>query len=93
MGKALRHDAALCLLLQAVVADGRGSGQAASRSPGSSTCFMVSVCLPQTPARQSACSSMRTDKALASRSLTLAGRHLVGDAEQVLNVMADLRGR
>ena len=52
----------------------------------------LSACCAQTPAKQSACSSSRTESWFASTSLDALPQlvHLVGYAEQVLHVVADL---
>ena len=55
--------------------------------------FRCSVECAHTPARQSACSSMRTDRALPALGFRrCACRHLGFHAEDLLHVMADLMG-
>ena len=65
-----------------------------SKSPGSIRFRSRLAWWPQTPAKQSACSSIRTDKAFPSRSrgLALEARHLLCNAHQILHVMAHLMG-
>ena len=87
-----RNDLAARHPLQPVVADGGGRVQALPRRrPASSSRALPGRSVPTTPAKQSACSSSRTDSALR---LSLAGARSrraepFGDAEQVLDVMAD----
>ena len=69
---------------------------AAARPSSTSPCSIMSgwvswVSRAQTPAKQSACSSIITDSRLASPRGSLAELgHLARDAEQGLHVMADL---
>ena len=90
----IRHDVALRLLLQRVVADrGRGLQRRLDVAGLDEAAFCCSAWLAQTPAKQSACSSTCTCRWLASRlapAALLRLLHLGQDAEQVLHVMADL---
>ena len=64
-----------------------------STSPGSSRLRSWVEC-PQTPAKQSACSSRRTESWLAClRILLLCRAHLAFDAQQFLDVMSDFVGQ
>ena len=66
MGEGLGGHAAAGLAPEAVVADGGGGAQALLGVPGLQQGARAADVVPQTPARQSACSSRRTDSSLPS---------------------------
>ena len=79
-------------LLDAVVADrGRGVERLVDVARLEDVALARSSA-PQTPAKQSACSSSRTESAFAlvGPLLLRAPRSALGDAEEVLHVVADL---
>ena len=94
MREAFRHDAALRLLLQAVVADGRGRGQRRFEVARFEHVFHgVGTLAPD--AGQAICLQFHAHGqgiALALANALLGLMYLVGDAEQVLDVVADLVG-
>ena len=93
MSECIGHDIALGSPLQSIISDRRGCLIAASTSPGSMNCHFSWARFAQTPARQSACSSTRTCKLLAS-ALSIPRWALAPGAKSqlVLDVVTDLVG-